>query len=396
MILYIIKVILCSGLFLLTYRGLLEKQKIYGFNRVYLLSCLLLSFTIPIFTFRFSLPVLQSVEDIILAKNSLPGVMTIQQYSPVSSRNYFLSISLGIYVITTALLLFRFIYNLKILVNKVHNNPTISYRNCKIVLINEDLIPYSFFNYIFINKEDYRKGNIENEILAHEYAHISQKHSYDILIMEVCQTFLWFNPFVFIYRKAIQLNHEFLADEAVIIAYKNIHSYQNLLIEKAGKRQTFNLANQFNYSITKKRLIMMTKTVSPVNILCRQIAIVPVLAFVIFLFSSKTFAQDSLPIPKTKQNAAQSIQKGVSPELLSEYEQIVNRSKDKTGFPDFHKFPDADVDRLKTIYLSMNQEQQAKQIVTFILIGVGANKYNMVIHRKDEVIVVERQLAINQ
>jgi hypothetical protein len=145
---------------------------------------------------------------------------------------------------------------------------------------------------LFLNKKEYENGNIEIEILIHENAHIQQKHSYDILLMEILQTVFWFNPVLFFYKKAIQLNHEFLADEAVINSSQNISSYQYLLINKANKNKTSNLTSQFNYSITKKRLIMMTKTKSVRNSLCRQIAIIPVVALSIFAFSIKLIAQE--------------------------------------------------------------------------------------------------------
>lgn len=110
----------------------------------------------------------------------------------------------------------------------------------------------------------------------------------------------------------------------------------------------------------------MTKAKSFRNTLCRQIAILPVLALSIFAFSTKSFAQDSLNVPKAKQNITPSTQEGVNQELLDEYEQIINRTKNEKGFPVFSKFSEADKSRLETIYLSMSKDQQAKQIVIFI------------------------------
>lgn len=363
---YIIKVILCSAVFVLTYKILLEKERMHRFNRFYLLSCLLLSFVIPALTFSSSTPIFPAFDNEILNTNLLQDNGISQISSPNDSTNYTFSILLIFYVTITTLLFFRFIGNLNKILSKAWTQQTISYKNSKIVLINEDLTPHSFLNYLFINRKEYKNGNIENEILIHEYAHVQQKHSYDILFMEILQTVFWFNPFVFFYRKAIQLNHEFLADEAVVNTSQNIPSYQFLLIDKANKNKTYNLTSQFNYSITKKRIIMMTKTKSLRNALCRQIAIIPVLALSIFVFSTRSFAQDTITVPKTKQNVTPSTQEGVSQELLNEYEQTVNKTKNEKGFPTFSKFSDADKSRLETIYLSMSKDQQAKQIVIFM------------------------------
>ena len=360
---YIIKVILCSAVFLLSYKLILEKEKMHLFNRFYLLSSLLLSFVIPIITFSSSKPALPVSENEYLITNILQDNALIQILPPEQSTNYIFSILLTIYVTITTLLLFRFIINLRKIVSKTLTHLTIPYKNSKIVLINEDLTPHSFFNYLFINNKQYE--TMENEILVHEYAHIYQKHSYDILLIEILQAVFWFNPVILFYRKAIQLNHEYLADEAVLNTTENISSYQYLLIDKANKNKTYNLTSQFNYSITKKRLLMMTKTKSLRNTLWRQIAILPILALSIFAFSTRTFAQDSLNVPPTKQSITPSTQEGVTQELLNEYEQIVNKTKNEKGFPAWSKFSEADKNRLETIYLSMSKDQQVKQIVIF-------------------------------
>ena len=360
---YIIKAILCSAVFFLAYKLLLEKEKIHLFNRFYLLGSLLSSFVIPAITFSFSKPLSPNAENQILDTNILQDNRIIQNFSAEQGSNYMFTILLTIYVTITTVLLFRFIVNLRKILSKALTHQTIPYKTSKIVLIKEDLTPHSFLNYLFIHEKEYE--TIENQILVHEYAHIQQKHSYDILLMEILQAVFWFNPAIFFYKKAIQLNHEYLADQEVINTSPNISSYQNLLVDKINKCKTYNLTSQFNYSITKKRLLMMTKTKSFKNTLCRQIAILPVLALSIFTFSTKTFAQDSLNVPKAKQNITPSTQDGVTQELLNEYEQIVNRTKNEKGFPVWSKFSEADKSRLETIYLSMSKDQQAKQMVIF-------------------------------
>ena len=360
---YIIKTMLCSAVFYFAYKLLLEKGKMHLFNRFYLLSSLLLSFVIPFITFSFSKSSLSITENEVLNINILQGNGIMQILSPEKSERYSFSFFLIIYVLVTTLLLFRFIVNLHRILSKALTHQTIPYKSSKIVLIKEDITPHSFLSYLFVYVKEYE--NIEYEILAHEYAHIQQKHSYDILLMEIIQAFFWFNPVLFLYRKAIQLNHEYLADEAVINDTQNISSYQYLLIEKISKGERYNLTSQFNYVITKKRLLMMTKSTSIGNILCRQVAVLPILALSIFTFSAKTFAQDSLNVPGLKQSTAPSMQDGVTQELLNEYEQIVNKTKNKEGFPVFSKFSDVDIIRLEKIYLSMNKGQQAKQIVVF-------------------------------
>src|SRR5690606_28882516 len=145
-------------------------------------------------------------------------------------------------------------------------------------------------NYIFINEEEYKASAIETRLISHELAHVHQKHTYDILLVELFFIFVWFNPIILFYKKAMQLNHEFLADEAVLNIYKSVADYQTLLLSKIGLINKIPLTNSFNYLITKKRLIMMTKQVNKTRTLFKKIALLPLLSLLIFFFSTKVVA----------------------------------------------------------------------------------------------------------
>jgi len=368
MITYIIKIVLCSAVFIFTYKLLLEKEKMHNFNRGYLLLSLLLSFVIPLITFNYSTPTLPISDNEILQTNFIKDYnTTVQEVSAIEKTDYTFLVLTILYDLISTFFFLRFIVNLNKILSKTRNTKTIPFNNSQIVLSDEALSPHSFLNYLFVNNQEYVSGGIEKEILLHECAHIQQRHSYDILLIEILQIVCWFNPFLLMYKKAVQLNHEFLADEAVIKTYPNVASYQYLLIEKASKSNTYNLSSSFNYLITKQRLIMMTKSKSPKNVLYRQLAIIPVLAIAVFAFSTKSFSQEKASsTSKVKQIAVPATQDGVSQALLDEYEQILNSKKNKKGFPSLLKFTEADRKKLETIFLSMNKEQQAKQIVTFV------------------------------
>ena len=152
--------------------------------------------------------------------------------------------------------------NILKIISKINSNTKIDYKNAKLVLLKEKVLPHTFLNYIFINEIDYNNRKIEEELFSHELTHVTQKHTFDILFIEILKTIFWFNPIFIFYKKAIQLNHEFLADEKVVKLYNNIPFYQNLFLSKANENQPFYLASNLNYLLTKKRLIMMTKTTS--------------------------------------------------------------------------------------------------------------------------------------
>lgn len=250
---YFIKVILCSALFLIVYKLLFENEKMYRFNRVYLLFGIVFSLIVPFITIPTNSQFLPSAETNIISNPIIFNTYSDTQTSvPVNENNTLPFAVSSIYVTIATLLLFRFGVNLKTLVSKISNSPVIPYNNANLVLINDNLIPHSFLNCIFINGEDYRNGKVEDEILVHELTHVRQKHSIDVLFIELVQAFVWFNPVFIFYRKAIQLNHEFLADDSVINTYHDTLNYQHLLIDKASQKRSLFLTSQLNYLITKK------------------------------------------------------------------------------------------------------------------------------------------------
>ncbi|WP_369410682.1 M56 family metallopeptidase [Flavobacterium taihuense] len=147
---------------------------------------------------------------------------------------------------------------------------------------------------IFINEQDFNNNNIAPELIVHETAHIKQKHTYDILFIEVLQILFWFNPIIILYKRAIKLNHEFLADETVNAAFKSVYQYQNMLLSFASNERKVALASSINYLITKKRLIMMTKTESQIKIISKTVGVGVVYSLLLFTFSSQTKAQEPL------------------------------------------------------------------------------------------------------
>jgi TonB family protein len=129
------------------------------------------------------------------------------------------------------------------------------------------------------------------------------------LFIELITLFAWINPILFLYRRAIQLNHEFLADEFVVNSVTSPHDYQLLLLDKAMQPSVLVLSSSFNYLQTKKRIIMMTKKTSFRIAILKQIALIPVIIITGFLFSTKVIAQDSKKTVKKQTNTSLEQQK---------------------------------------------------------------------------------------
>jgi N-acetylmuramoyl-L-alanine amidase len=214
---------------------------------------------------------------------------------PIEEKiNFIPYILWSLYGIISFLLLVRFGKNILKLIVKSKSNSIVKYKNANLILVEEKTLPHTFLNSIFINFEDYNNRNIEEELYTHELVHVTQKHTLDILFIEFLKVVFWFNPIFIFYKKAIQLNHEFLADEEIVKTYNNVPFYQNLLLQKGSCNQTIYLASNLNYLVTKKRLIMMTKSTSKKIALLKKVAVVPILAGLIYFFCIEVVAQEKI------------------------------------------------------------------------------------------------------
>lgn len=290
---HIVKTILCSSILILFYYLVLEREKIFRFIRFYLLFSIVFAFIVPLITIKTRQPASIIPEKVYQQISSIQSTISQQTLPSVNENITHVNYILFIYIAVTLFLLCRFIINILVLFKKIRNNGFVTYKGSILVLTRDNHVPHSFLNYVFIYKEDFEKGTIENEIFSHELAHVKQRHSLDILFIEFLMLFAWINPILFLYRKSIQLNHEFLADDFVVNTITNPRDYQLLLLDKARHSSVLVLSSSFNYFETKKRIIMMTRETSFRTALLKQIALVPVIIFTIFFFSTKGIAQNT-------------------------------------------------------------------------------------------------------
>ncbi len=299
---FLLKSTISLIVFLGFYHLVLEREKMHQFNRFYLLTTILISLAIPFFTFEIIEiievgPIVQKIEPVsvdAISKSSENIVFDKNEMQVKETINYIPYLIWSTYILVALILLVRFGKNYFRLVSKINSSPKVKYKNAKLVLIEEKIIPHTFKNAIFVNLEDYKNRNIEEELYAHEMVHVTQKHTLDILFIEFLKVIFWFNPIFILYKKAIQLNHEFLADEEIVKTYNNVPFYQNLLLQKGSGNQTIYLASNLNYLVTKKRLIMMTKNTSQKLAVLKKIAVAPVLAGLIYFFCIEIIAQEKV------------------------------------------------------------------------------------------------------
>lgn len=345
MVVYIIKSTFCLVLLLGFYHLVLEKEKMHQFNRFYLLGSILFSFIVPSFIITvapetFETPVYTEVTSLEqFSTNEIP----LQITETINYTQYII----GFYMLVSMILFISLSRKVYGLLHKAKQNQHINYFSATVVLLKERIVPYTFLRYIFINKFTYQTDSLEEQILTHELAHVEQKHSIDILFIEILQNLFWFNPIFRYYKKAIQLNHEFLADDAVINSHKNITEYQQVLLNTTAQNNNIYLASNLNYSLTKKRLLMMTKPSSKTKILLKKLLVAPLVTGFIFAFAQRVEAQEN----KDK------------PQVVEVKKEAQN---DKELYKDYYyrntvlKYTDSKGKKVEVAYFQMNNDQKKK------------------------------------
>jgi TonB family protein len=272
---YLIRSTLSLGLLYLFYRVFLGHEKMHKFNRIYLLASLIFSFVVPLVILPVATPSITFINLFYPGNFQEPDIQSHTTELHKGSQLNIVWLSTALYYFISSILLIRFSINLiRLKIIKSHE-PSIIFEGFKIVLISEPVLPYSFLSTIYVNSAEYKEGRIPEELLCHEISHITQKHSYDVIFIESLKVFFWFNPFLLLFKKAIMLNHEYLADEDVTRLKKNSKSYIDLLLNVAFRNNNSYLASSFNYSFTKKRLLMITKNNFSKTALLKKIAVVP-------------------------------------------------------------------------------------------------------------------------
>lgn len=346
MIDFIIKSSFSLFVFFVFYKLLLENEKMHLFNRFYLLAAVLFSLIIPFISIQTANEIpLQNFQTFI----SQPIIIK-QEESSFFQFNWTV-LFFVCYGLVTLLLLIRFAKNISDLLKKAKANPFIYFKNTKVILLEATIIPHTFLNFIFVNKHDFQNNQIQEELLSHEFVHIHQKHSLDILFIEILKTLFWFNPLFYVYKRAIQLNHEFLADENIVKKYKNVPFYQALLLQTNGNKPIY-LASNLNYLVTKKRLIMMTKSTSKQVGLIKKALVFPlvVLIFMISCVEEKHFSEAE--VIGTTWSEALEIQEKTGKNNSQEsnyYDNAIVVFKDKDGNKKEVKYADLSEEQKKQI-----------------------------------------------
>ena len=343
---YVLKSALCLFCFYAFYKGVLESTSLHRFKRGYLILALLLSFGIPLLTITTYVEANPTADPNV----SILSGMTV---SEERSLNYIPIILWSIYSLGALFFGIRFVKNLSSMVRKIVRNPKERSHNIIKVFLTEHIVPHTFFSFIFLNRQRYELNEIPNEVLDHERTHARELHTLDVILAELICVLFWFNPAVHFVKRAIKLNHEFLADRSVLNKGIDRTNYQKILLAYSSSANPPHLANSINYSSFKKRFTVMKSKTSKRAIWLRTMLILPLMALVLFSFTNREY----IPIETDDLQQEEIIQTSATRAEMKEYTKLArkynNMSKDNMFIQK------KDVKRMEYIYQKMSPKQRA-------------------------------------
>lgn len=297
-ILYFLKVNIALAVLYIMYKLAFTKDTFLNLRRFILLAICVVSVTYPFIRFDVFNNNIESLDTWSL--NVLLPELAVSAEADISNKADFnwLSLLVGIYIVGVIIFLFRSFMEVSNIAGKVLSWPKEVISNVTIHRANEKTEPYSFFKWICISPDWHTKDEIE-AILIHEYTHAKEWHSLDIVIVQLLIIVNWFNPFVWLLRSEMKINHEYLADRKVIHSGYNKKIYQYHLI---GLTQTpylaaANLYNNFSVLPLKNRLKMLNKKTTPGIMVSKYLMFIPVL-LMLLVFSNCQNTVKEEPIAK--------------------------------------------------------------------------------------------------
>ena len=283
---YLIKSCGLLFLFFIAYHFLLRKETFFTTNRWFLLAGLLSAIVLPFVVFTQIIWVEPSPVNYDWSSLSIRTVSEEDQ----TKEYIYLGVALT-YVMITIGLLTKFGFDFYSL-RKIFKGKTIERQaDFKLIDTSENLAPFSFFNTIVYNSSLYSSSELQN-ILEHEKVHSEQNHTIDVLIARLFCVIFWFNPFIWLYKKAILQNLEFIADSEATKKISDKKAYQFTLLKITTHENCVAITNHFYQSLIKKRIVMLNKNQSKKRNSWKYILILPALVTFVFLFQIETFAQE--------------------------------------------------------------------------------------------------------
>ncbi len=258
---YFLKINVAIALFYAFYRLFFYKDTFFHWRRIALLSFFAISLLYPLLNIQEWIkahePMVAMAD--LYATIILPEqTVTPQQEPTMNWQELTILFMKIIYWSGVLFLATRFLLQLGSIIRLHIQCSKSTIQGTRVHLLKKVNGPFSFFRWIFIYPQSHTESEI-SEIITHEETHARQYHSVDVLISELMCTFCWFNPFIWLMKREVRGNLEYMADHRVLETGHDSKSYQYHLLGLAHHKAAANLSNSFNVLPLKNRIKMMNK-----------------------------------------------------------------------------------------------------------------------------------------
>jgi tRNA-binding EMAP/Myf-like protein len=298
---YLIKVSAIILLFFACYKLFLNRETFFESNRTFLLLGLIAAFTLPFVVIPKYILVEPNLAEHTMAFGNITSQSMVVGNSvenSVENSIGFMTMLTYIYFAGVLLFLGRFLFQFSSLLLLIINSTKKRMASYIYVITKNALSPFSFFNWIVFNPEHFNESELK-QIIDHEKVHAKQLHSIDIVLVEMICIVLWFNPLIWMYKKVLRQNLEFIADKNAQAATNCKKSYQHLLLKTSVPNYHMALTNNFYNSLIKKRIVMLHKNRSHNRNQLKFLLILPALAIFLTSFNTKDIYVEKEPANTT-------------------------------------------------------------------------------------------------
>ena len=283
---YLLKSGIALWMFFGIYWIFLRKETFFSLNRSVLLGSVALSFILPFVRIEnlFTLSSTPVIPSFFMDFGEEAGITAISPEGSLDLRRLMTIIVFGVYFSGVVFLGIRLLYQMIRLFRLSKKYPVARRDGMELVFVDEEIIPCSFFKNIFINRSAQTEEEL-GKIILHESAHVKNRHFIDLILFGLAGIIHWFNPVMWLFERSIREVHEYEADREVLRQEPDKFRYQATLVNQVTGIEIFKLANSFSKSITKKRMIMMSKMKSRKLSGMKVLFVLPVILCLIFAFS---------------------------------------------------------------------------------------------------------------
>jgi len=283
---YILKANLLLIFFGLFYLIFLKRETFYQLNRWYFIGSIIVAITAPLITFTKTIwidPI--PVEFYVTDENTNVISEVIKEPSFLETIDL-QQTAVYLILFISFILIIRKIYAVAKLYRSIKKLPSLGVSNIKISADNKTV--YSFYQWIVV-PENFFKWQNHQLILDHERIHLNQKHTFDLILVEIVAAVFWFNPLVKTIQRFINSNLEFIVDEEMIETTESVLYQKNLL--QFQTQHAIQFANSYNASEIKNRILQINSKKSTNMKKLKFLLATPALVAFFALFQIETIAQ---------------------------------------------------------------------------------------------------------